>query len=95
MNTKLIALAIGFASIAAHAAGTDETPALGTISAHASSKLVVACSNETMPSYARVSDLLGTNNASVLYAASSRTLSGCPQRTGGRNVNDVCRYTDG
>ena len=69
MNAKLIAFAIGFASIAAHAAGADETTALGTVSAHASSNLVVACSDATMPSYARVGALLDTNNATVLYAA--------------------------
>lgn len=70
MNTTLIAaFVVGFTSIAAHAAGTNETPALDTIQASASPRLVVECSDAKLPGYAAVGALLETNNSTVLYAA--------------------------
>ena len=66
MNTTLIALAIAFASVSANA---NEPASLETIQARVSSKLVVSCSDEKLPSYANVSALLDTNNATVLHAA--------------------------
>jgi hypothetical protein len=70
MNATLIAAFVaGFASISAHAAGPNDTPALDTIQASASPKLVVECSNAKLPGYGAVGALLDTNNSTVLYAA--------------------------
>lgn len=73
MNTRLIALAIGFVSAAARAAGMNDDPhALDTVNVQSSPKLVVDCRDAKLPGYAAVGALLDTNNSTVLYAARAR-----------------------